>query len=242
LILIDDWSKLSFILYFNRLLTLSSFVDEKHLISTLLNKPRRGRPKKQPMDTLDTRESLLRAGMQVLTETGFVNSSIDPILRSVGVPKGSFYHYFSSKEAFGLAVLERYCRYFEKKLDQFLLDDAFSPLERLHNFAQDAQDGITRHDFKRGCLVGNLEQESILLSNAFCQYLQETYASWQTRVARCLFEGQERREIAIEHDIEQMSQTFWIGWEGAVHRARLVKSTQPLSVFLDFFIQSIKTK
>lgn len=221
---------------------MSSLADEKYFISYLSNKPRRGRPKKHPTDMLDTRESLLHAGMLVLTETGFVNSSIDPILKLVGVPKGSFYHYFSSKEAFGLAVLERYCHYFEKKLDKFLLDDAFSPLERLQNFAQDAQDGIVRHNFKRGCLVGNLEQESILLSNTFCQRLQETYISWQTRLGTCLVEGQERREVAIEHDIEQMSQTFWIGWEGAVHRARLVKSTQPLSVFLDFFMQTIKVR
>ncbi|WP_245595701.1 TetR/AcrR family transcriptional regulator [Marinomonas ushuaiensis] len=219
---------------------MSNFVDEKHLISALSDKPRRGRPKKQPMDTLDTRESLLRAGMQVLTEAGFVSSSIDPILRSVGVPKGSFYHYFSSKEAFGLAVLERYCRYFEKKLDRFLLDDAFTPLQRLRNFAQDAEIGIIRHDFKRGCLVGNLEQESILLSDTFRLRLQETYVSWQNRVASCLAEGQKQKEVTSDQTVEDMSQIFWIGWEGAVHRARLVKSTQPLSAFLGFFLQTVQ--
>ena len=209
-------------------------------MSGLPSKPRRGRPKKQSSDTFDTRESLLRAGMQILTETGFMNSGIDPILKSVGVPKGSFYHYFSSKEAFGIAVLERYSRYFENKLDKFLLDDAFTPLERLRNFAQDAENGIIRHDFKRGCLVGNLEQESILLSDIFRQRLQETYLSWQNRVADCLAEGQKQKEVTNEQTTEDMSQIFWIGWEGAVHRARLVKSTQPLSAFLDFFIHTIQ--
>lgn len=209
-------------------------------MSGLPSKPRRGRPKKQSNDTSDTRESLLRAGMQILTETGFMNSGIDPILKSVGVPKGSFYHYFSSKEAFGIAVLERYSRYFENKLDKFLLDDAFTPLERLRNFAQDAENGIIRHDFKRGCLVGNLEQESILLSDIFRQRLQETYLSWQNRVADCLAEGQKQKEVTNEQTTEDMSQIFWIGWEGAVHRARLVKSTQPLSAFLDFFIHTIQ--
>lgn len=209
-------------------------------MSGLPSKPRRGRPKKQSSDTFDTRESLLRAGMQILTETGFMNSGIDPILKSVGVPKGSFYHYFSSKEAFGIAVLERYSRYFENKLDKFLLDDAFTPLERLRNFAQDAENGIIRHDFKRGCLVGNLEQESILLSDIFRQRLQETYLSWQNRVADCLAEGQKQKEVTSEQTAEDMSQIFWIGWEGAVHRARLVKSTQPLSAFLDFFIHTIQ--
>jgi TetR/AcrR family transcriptional regulator, transcriptional repressor for nem operon len=219
---------------------LLSILDEPDTTVNLPNKPRRGRPKKQPSDSLDTKEALLRAGMQILTESGFIRSGIDPILKSIGVPKGSFYHYFSSKEAFGLAVLERYRRYFEAKLDGFLLDEAFSPLERLQRFAQDAQDGIVRHEFKRGCLVGNLEQESSLLSEAFREQLQATYQSWQVRVATCLLESQKQGEIDLTGNINDISQAFWIGWEGAVHRARLVKSTQPLSLFMAFFIQAIQ--
>ena len=217
-------------------------LDELNSTVNLPNKPRRGRPKKQPVDALDTREALLRAGMLILTESGFTRSGIDPILKSIGVPKGSFYHYFSSKEAFGLAVLERYRRYFEAKLDDFLLDEVFSPLERLQRFAQDAQDGIVRHEFKRGCLVGNLEQESSLLSEAFREQLQATYQSWQARVATCLLESQKQGEIDLQGSIEETSQAFWIGWEGAVHRARLVKSTQPLSLFMKFFTQAIQSK
>ena len=205
-------------------------------------KPRRGRPKKTSVDALDTREALLRAGMKILTESGFTRSGIDPILKSIGVPKGSFYHYFPSKEAFGLAVLERYRRYFEAKLDSFLLEESFSPLERLQRFAQDAQDGIVRHEFKRGCLVGNLEQESSLLSEAFRDQLQATYQSWQVRVATCLLESQKQGEIDLTGNTNDISQAFWIGWEGAVHRARLVKSTQPLSLFMAFFIQAIQIK
>lgn len=219
-----------------------SILDKPDIAVNKPNKPRRGRPKKPSIDALDTREALLRAGMLILTESGFTRSGIDPILKSIGVPKGSFYHYFSSKEAFGLAVLERYRRYFEAKLDGFLLDEAFSPLERLKRFAQDAQDGIVRHEFKRGCLVGNLEQESTLLSEAFRDQLQATYQSWQARVATCLLESQKQGEIDLQGSIEETSQAFWIGWEGAVHRARLVKSTQPLSLFMTFFTQAIQSK
>lgn len=218
---------------------LSTF-DQSDSVASQSNKPRRGRPKKQTTDALDTREALLRAGMLMLTESGFIRSGIDPILKSVGVPKGSFYHYFSSKEAFGLAVLARYRRYFEAKLDGFLLDEAFSPLERLQRFAQDAQDGIVRHEFRRGCLVGNLEQESSLLSEAFREPLQATYRSWQSRVATCLSESQKQGEIDLQDSIEETSQAFWIGWEGAVHRSRLEKSTQPLRLFINFFIQAIQ--
>ncbi|REG83877.1 TetR/AcrR family transcriptional regulator [Marinomonas pollencensis] len=205
-------------------------------------KPRRGRPKKHPNSMQDTREVLLRAGMLVLTETGFTRSGLESILTSVGVPKGSFYHYFSSKEAFGLAVLARYRQYFEAKLSSFLLDDAFPPIERLQRFAKDAQEGIVRHDFKRGCLVGNLEQESALLSEEFREELQATYVSWQQHIAKCLLEGQKLGHLQLSESIEDTSQAFWIGWEGAVHRTRLIKSTQPLKVFLRFFIEAIKAK
>ncbi|UTV99551.1 TetR/AcrR family transcriptional regulator [Marinomonas rhizomae] len=216
--------------------------SESNPATNLPIKPRRGRPKKTSVDALDTRDALLRAGMQILTESGFIRSGIDPILKSIGVPKGSFYHYFPSKEAFGLAVLARYRRYFEAKLDGFLLDESFSPLERLQRFAQDAQDGIVRHEFKRGCLVGNLEQESSLLSETFREQLQATYQSWQIRVATCLLESQKQGETDLTVNINDISQAFWIGWEGAVHRARLVKSTQPLSLFMAFFIQAIQIK
>ncbi len=219
-----------------------SVINEKSFTRDLPSKPRRGRPKRSLSNSYDTRESLLHAGMLVLTQTGFTNSSIDPILKSVGVPKGSFYHYFASKEAFGFAVLESYRRYFESKLDSFLLNRDVLPLERLKKFSKDAQNGMVRHDFKRGCLVGNLEQESTLLSEDFCEQLKVTYLSWQSRVAVCLLEAQQQGQIAIECDIENMAQIFWVGWEGAVHRSRLVKSTQPLSAFLEFFIKAVQSK
>ena len=91
-------------------------------MTTLMTKPRRGRPPKNTRDNSDTKAELIRSGLEQLTENGFASSGIDPILKKVGVPKGSFYHYFASKEAFGLAVIESYANYFAKKLDSCLLD------------------------------------------------------------------------------------------------------------------------
>lgn len=69
---------------------------------------RRGRPCKHAADLGETRELLLRTGVELLTEQGFSATGIDQILRRVGVPKGSFYNYFKSKEAFGAELIERY--------------------------------------------------------------------------------------------------------------------------------------
>ena len=61
-------------------------------------KTRRGRPPKHPRDNNDTKNALIRSGVEMLTERGYMTSDIDGILKRVGVPKGSFYYYFDSKD------------------------------------------------------------------------------------------------------------------------------------------------
>ena len=140
-----------------------------------VTKPRRGRPPKVSRENQDTKAELIRSGLEQLTESGFASSGIDQILKKVKVPKGSFYHYFASKEAFGQAVIENYASYFAKKLDACLLDESYSPLTRISNFVESAKIGMVRHQFKRGCLVGNLGQEVDLLPESFRQQLIDIF-------------------------------------------------------------------
>lgn len=215
-------------------------IEKKTQVPQLTEKTvRRGRPKKQA-DQQDTREALLSAGVVEFTQKGFGRSGIDAILKTIGVPKGSFYHYFSSKEAFGLAILARYRQYFEHKLDRFLLDESLPPLQRLQAFGLEAQAGMARYDFQRGCLVGNLEQESCQLSAEFQQQLVLTYESWQQRIAHCLQLAQKQGELVSSADIDELAKMFWIGWEGSVHRSRLLNSTQPMESYMAFFINAIR--
>ncbi|SBS30896.1 Transcriptional regulator AcuR [Marinomonas aquimarina] len=200
---------------------------------------RRGRPKQNDLSYLDTRESLLRAGVAWLTQAGFHATGLDPMLRSVQVPKGSFYHYFDSKEAFALAVLQRYRDYFENKLDRYLLDDTLPPLTRLRNFIEAARLGMEKYAYKRGCLVGNLEQEATALPEAMRQAVQATYQSWQNKVADCLRLAQQQGLLDREADVAALAHVFWVGWEGAVARARLMQSSAPLVQFEKFYLAGL---
>lgn len=203
------------------------------------NKPRRGRPPKAAAENRDTRAELIRSGLEHLTELGFASSGIDKILKKVGVPKGSFYFYFSSKEAFGHAVLESYAKYFEHKLDVCLLNSEVSPLQRLSNFVEDAKQGMARHEFKRGCLVGNLGQEVDLLPDSFRAKLIAIFNSWQHRVADCLEQAKLAGEVAQDLDCQFAAEVFWSGWEGAVSRTKLEQHTKPLDDYLTFFIKGL---
>lgn len=187
----------------------------------------------------ETREALLRAGVEVLTEKGFSATGIEEILSRVSVPKGSFYNFFESKEGFGLALVDQYANYFARKLDRFLLDEHQPPLSRLKAFVADARGGMERHDYRRGCLVGNLGQEMGALPVSFRRKLMDVFADWQFKVAACLELAKDRGEIASDADCARLANCFWIGWEGAVLRAKLEGTPDSLDVFADFFFASL---
>jgi TetR/AcrR family transcriptional regulator, transcriptional repressor for nem operon len=200
---------------------------------------KRGRPAKAVGDYRETRETLCRAGVAALTEKGFSATGIDEILKSVGVPKGSFYHFFASKEAYGSELITLYARYFVRKLDRFLLDESLTPLKRIEAFCEEAERGMQRFDFRRGCLVGNLGQEMGALPESFQAQLTDVLLDWQARFERCLEEAKAAGEISRDADCARWAAFFWIGWEGAVLRAKLERNREPLRVFADMFLMSL---
>lgn len=190
---------------------------------------RRGRPPKVARDYQDTRQELIRSGLAIITECGFVSAGIEPIVKQIGVPKGSFYHYFASKEEFGHAVLEAYGVYFAGKLARHLEQPDAAPLARMGEFVEDACRGMARFAFRRGCLVGNLMQEVPQLSQALGEHLLAILEEWEARLAACLDEAIKAGELPADTDIKQAAHHFWSGWEGAVMRAKLQQSAQPMT-------------
>ena len=207
--------------------------------NTYVKKRGRGRPPKQERTYDEVRETLIRAGLALLTEKGFSAVGVDEISRRVDVPKGSFYYYFKSKEAFGAELIDRYGVYFSSKLDRFLMDESRFPLQRIRDFIADRIIGMGRHDFRRGCLVGNLGQEMNSLPETFRARVEEVFLDWQTRLEKCFLKAKEAGEIVDDVDCGELAAVFWIGWEGAVLRAKLERNPKPLILFADFFFQRI---
>ena len=201
--------------------------------------PRRGRPPKQSNDKIDTKTALIRSGTETLTERGYITSDIETILKKVNIPKGSFYYYFANKEAFGQEVMENYAHYFAAKLDKHLLNTLLSPLQRIHAFYLDAKAGMEKYHFERGCLIGNLSQEVSTLPQRYRHLLNDILKTWQDRIASCLHEAQRRGEISSTADCETLATFFWIGWEGAVMRAKLDKNAKPLTIFITQFLEGL---
>lgn len=201
-------------------------------------KPRRGRPAKSPEQLRAMRSTLIRRGMELLTERGYSATGIDAILKPAGVPKGSFYYYFESKDAFVAEVIDAYAAFFASLLDKHLLDARHPPLVRILKFVEAAAAGMARYEFRRGCLLGNLGQEVSTLPAPFRFQIEAVFADWEARLALCLREAQQRGQLSNQTAPATLAYLFWIGWEGAVLRAKLERTDRPLKLFAQEFLAS----
>jgi TetR/AcrR family transcriptional repressor of nem operon len=209
----------------------------EHLTSHVALSP--SRSSNRAATRTDTRNALVWCGTELLTERGFQITGIDEVLKRVGVPKGSFYYYFKSKDHFGHAVIDNYEAYYAKKMDRIFNDTSQTPLQRLVNFTVNAKNGMVKFDFKRGCLIGNLGQELAALNTQFRERLEGVLVSWEKRVAVCLSEAIDIGEIAPGQDPQALSRFFWVGWEGAILRSKLMRSLEPIDQFTSIFFRSV---
>jgi TetR/AcrR family transcriptional repressor of nem operon len=184
------------------------------------------------MGKATTRDLLLEAGRRTFLQKGFNNAGLDGILQTAGVPKGSFYYYFGSKEDFGLEVLDRFDRDHREFLDRVLGDESLPPLERLRRYFESICERLESCQCREGCLIGNLGQEMADHSEAFRARLEGIFAGWVDRYAACLAQGQDRGEIATTLDARELAE-FWLNsWQGALLRAKTMRSSAPLRTFL----------
>lgn len=196
-------------------------------------------PKRRRLARGESRDEVIRQGTALLTEHGFLATGIDEVLKRAGVPKGSFYHYFKSKQDFGEAVLDNYLQFLGKKLDQTVGDESLAPLERLHAFVEEAKRGLGKYDFRRGCLVGNLGQELGGIDDAFRTRLEAAFRSWEARVSDCLEDAICVGQLSEDADAGRLARFFWIGWEGAILRSKLMRSAEPLDHFADMYFDAV---
>lgn len=136
------------------------------------------------------REQLIDAGLQTLQLNGFNGCAVQDITQAAGVPKGSFYNHFESKEALALQALERF---WESGAERraLLSDVSFDPVERLQRHFRALSDAVTIQNFRKGCLIGNFSSE-MAQNDEIRQRLASIYASWSRAVESCIQEAADK--------------------------------------------------
>ncbi|MCM0614152.1 TetR family transcriptional regulator C-terminal domain-containing protein [Marinobacter sediminum] len=189
------------------------------------------------MTTNDTRNHIIQTGADLIGHKGFGATGINGILTAAGVPKGSFYHYFSSKNDFGLAVIDTFAEEYDAKLDGILNDRSRACADRLRAYFDTGLETMTTCDYTRGCLIGNLGQELAGQNEMFRTRLDKVFSGWEKRFERCIVEAQADGEIKADIDASDAASFLLSGWEGAILRSKVLKSTEPMDRFVRVFFK-----
>lgn len=185
------------------------------------------------LSTHDVRGRLLEAGVQTFSKSGFNGCSVQDITDAAGVPKGSFYNHFESKEALGVAALQHYWADAVRDRLAILSRPELPPRERLITYFQQVTAEIVQLGFTCGCLIGNMAAELSDHSPVIAAELSSIFACWSCRVGSCIGEAQAAGEINSDVDPEQLAAFVLNAWEGAVLRARIEKADRPLRQFVE---------
>lgn len=185
----------------------------------------------QLMPKLNLRNRLLIAGLDTMHRLGFNGCSVQDITQAAGVPKGSFYNYFESKEALGAEILDFYWQKAIAANLGILSNEALPPLERLNCYFDALADSLGSLSYEQGCLIGNfgaeLSNQSFLVRNRLSSLL----AGWTGAVECCVREAQIAGEIRADLDAVVLAAFLVNAWEGAVLRAKVDQDRRAIAQF-----------
>jgi TetR/AcrR family transcriptional repressor of nem operon len=175
------------------------------------------------------REKIVNAALDRFHTLGFSACGIQEIVDKAGVPKGSFYNYFKSKELLALEVLDVYAKGSRREM---LSDKSVDPINRLRAHFSFLASRYAGFGYSKGCLIGNIAAEASDNMPVIRKALAQGLANWTKLVAGVIREGQKEGSIDTHLDAEEIARFMINSWEGAVIRMKLTRSKQPLD---DFF-------
>jgi TetR/AcrR family transcriptional repressor of nem operon len=178
--------------------------------------------------TTDTRLKILDSAKVLIAGRGFSAVGLSEILSAAAVPKGSFYHWFRSKEQFGEALLEHHFESYLVEVDATLFAAGQTAPQRLLAFFSQWHASQSGNYLQARCLVVKLSAEVCDLSEAMRVVLERGTARVIDRLASCLAESIATGELAACPEPAEVAQQLYQQWLGATLLARVQRSAAPL--------------
>jgi TetR/AcrR family transcriptional repressor of nem operon len=173
------------------------------------------------------REEISAAALDRFMARGY-NVGVKDITDAAGVPKGSFYNHFDSKESMGIEALRRYRA--RLKMDE-LADESVAPLVRLRRHFEFMATSSAARDYARGCLLGNFAAEVVDHSDPIRAEVASALDDWATRIAAAITQAQHDGTVRPTLDPAATARFLLNAWEGAMLGARTARSAESFNAF-----------
>jgi TetR/AcrR family transcriptional repressor of nem operon len=178
-------------------------------------------------DTIDVRDKILATGQRIMGGKGFSAVGLNEVLTSAGVPKGSFYHYFGSKDAFGEALLEDYFEGYLTEMDRTFGQAGRTKAQQLAEYFQAWRDNQSFDDCQGKCLAVKLGAEVADLSEAMRASLKRGTSGIVARLTAAIEAGVDDGSLSIDGTPAGVAQSLYQLWLGASVIVKIVRNIQP---------------
>ena len=178
----------------------------------------------------DNREKILAIGEGLILGRGFSAMGLTELLSTAEVPKGSFYHYFSSKEGFGVALLERYFDNYHTHLRKVFGNTALTARERLLAYFDGWRQLHAASQCHDTCLAVKLAAEVSDLSEPMRQALATGMDGVIGLIAGAILAAQSEASVDISHSPEELAESLYAMWLGASLRSKAKRNTDALDI------------
>ena len=189
-----------------------------------------------------TRDRLIAEGLKSLVLHGFEGVGLNAILHAAGVPKGSFYYYFKSKEDFARAVLDVYERHADEQQDAIFKDTSRSPMQRLRDYFDEIGRGHLAEAPLGGCLFGVLSQTAATRSPEFKARLAQVFSTWEAELAELLEEAKSVGEVDSGLDTKEAAAFLIESYEGMLVRLKVDSNRNALRRFQRMALEPLGIK
>jgi TetR/AcrR family transcriptional repressor of nem operon len=186
----------------------------------------------------NTRDQIFDAALKLLLERGFNASSVQDITVEAGVPKGSFYNHFESKEALAAEIVSDYASR-RSTLREILSDDSLPALERLRGYFTALNQRLIDRGFQHGCMIGNMTAELSEQSPVIREQLLRIYGNWSTALEYAIAAGQQDGSIPNQLSPKTLAGFLLNAWEGATLRVRVERNPDAFNQFMEVVFNKV---
>jgi TetR/AcrR family transcriptional repressor of nem operon len=187
------------------------------------------------MKRIHNKDDIIQAGLDIILSRGFNATGVEVILKQVNVPKGSFYNFFSSKEEFGLAIIDKYVADRGELFYPIFSDESLPPLERVKKSFETLIATFESNDCSKGCLIGNLGQEMSDQFETVRQRLEQSLQNWTRGLSKLLLQAQKESTIPADMNTEKLAENLISSFQGALLHSKVKKSPEPLRNFIHLY-------
>ena len=187
-----------------------------------------------------TREEIIRKGAELIHAQGYNATGVQQILQASGIPKGSFYFYFKSKEDFGLEIIDHFTSIISNIFTRFLNDSKTPPMKRFEKLFEYYESAFQKNGCSLGCPIGNLSLELADGNDRLRKHLKTVIEKLISHIELCLAEAKSDRSIPADLNTADAARFIFHGFEGAVLHVKVVKGIEPFQTFRRYLREYLK--